>query len=526
MTIQDLFREAGVTPVRIEGDADVATMTMDSRRVRPGAMFVCMPPANAKSRDSNEFVPAAQAAGANSVLTYSVEGFDAARKLGLAAAMLPSDRYQDSLWKLAKVAFGNPSASMTVIGVTGTNGKTTTAWLIRDMLKALGVKAAYLGTLGFQLPDEDRELQNTTPFSIELNELLAEARDKGVEAIAMEISSHALAEKRVDGIEFDAAVFTNLTQDHLDFHGSMEAYEAAKLRLFTELPKQSGKRFVAAVNKDDDVGGRWVGFRGVSYVVGPPQVRFHRFGLTKPSEQPELGASAMDNDYRPSDVIVMGGWIESIGVDQIRLAISAGAAHSGVVSVPLGGSYNVENTMAAAAGMLALGFPLSAVRTTLSQVRPVPGRFEAVRNEAGIGILVDYAHTPDALEKLLDAVRPLTKGRVITVFGCGGDRDRTKRPKMAKAASERSDVTVVTSDNPRTEDPQSILNEVLTGIVPGCDSVAIIERREAIAHAVKIAKPGDVVVIAGKGHENYQIIGKTKYPMDDRDLARDALSRR
>ncbi|HWA84295.1 MAG TPA: Mur ligase family protein, partial [Fimbriimonadaceae bacterium] len=256
MTIHEIFGRSGVVPARIEGDAIATTMTMDSRRVRPGAMFVCMP---SKNTDSNAFIGAAQAAGASSVLTFSPEGFAETRRLGMSAALVSEDLYQDSLWKLCKVAFGNPSASMKVIGVTGTNGKTTTAWLIRDMLKSLGLKAAYLGTLGFQLPGEERELNNTTPFAIELNELLAEARDKGVEAIAMEVSSHALAEKRVDGIEFDAAVFTNLTQDHLDFHGTMAEYEAAKLRLFTELPRQSNKKFIGIVNADDPVGREWAG---------------------------------------------------------------------------------------------------------------------------------------------------------------------------------------------------------------------------------------------------------------------------
>ncbi|MFI5386471.1 MAG: UDP-N-acetylmuramoyl-L-alanyl-D-glutamate--2,6-diaminopimelate ligase [Fimbriimonadales bacterium] len=507
MTIQQLFQQASVAPARIEGEADVATMTMDSRRVKPGAMFVCMPPANANSRDSNEFVPAAQAAGATSVLTFSTEGFEEARALGLSAALLPSDQYQGSLWRLAKIAFGNPSASMKVIGVTGTNGKTTTAWLIRDMLKALGVKAAYLGTLGFQLPDEERELSNTTPFAIELNELLAEARDKGVEAIAMEVSSHALAEKRVDGVEFDAAVFTNLTQDHLDFHGSMEAYEAAKLRLFTDLPKQSNKRFVGIVNADDPVGRAWA-----------EKLPVGTFGIYRE-----------DNGW-----FSLAGEPIEVAVDHIRMELMSLGQADATLTAPLGGSYNVENLLSASAGLLALReatglFPksqtvLSLIAGLAVDVRPVPGRFEAVPNDAGIGILVDYAHTSDALEKLLDAVRPLTKGRIITVFGCGGDRDRTKRPKMAKAASERSDVTVVTSDNPRTEDPQAILNEVLTGIVPGRESVAIIDRREGIAHAIKIAKPGDVVVIAGKGHENYQIIGRTKHPMDDREMARAALA--
>lgn len=222
--------------------------------------------------------------------------------------------------------------------------------------------------------------------------------------------------------------------------------------------------------------------------------------------------------------------VDHVGVDHIQLSLEtcilAKQRTLPSVRVPLGGSYNVENTLSGCAGMLALGYSPDTLVEVLPHVRPVPGRFEAVPNEDGIGILVDYAHTPDALEKLLDAVRPLTQGRVITVFGCGGDRDRSKRPKMAKAVSQRSDVTVVTSDNPRTEDPQTIIDDILPGMAPGGESVTIIDRGEAIAHAVEIAKPGDVVVIAGKGHENYQIIGRTKHPMDDRELAREGLRRR
>lgn len=533
MTIQELFDGAGVIPARIEGAADVTTMTMDSRRAKPGAMFVCMPSSNT---DSNAYIPAAASLGAGSVLTFSRSGYSAARELGLSAALLGADMYQDSLWKLCKVAFGNPSASMKVIGVTGTNGKTTTAWLIRDMLKAMGLKAAYLGTLGFQLPGEERELQNTTPFAIELNELLAEARDKGVEAIAMEVSSHALAERRVDGIEFDAAVFTNLTQDHLDFHGSMEAYEAAKLRLFTELPMQSTKEFIGAFNMDapgnyerflkvnDQIETILYGVDGEGWeLMGKPvEIAVDRILI----ELFDMDLHLFDAKQQPLDFAPKPDdeWLE--------------------VQVSLGGAYNVENIMSAIAAMEALGFTIRDLISAgaFESVRPVPGRFEAVPNKAGIGILVDYAHTPDALEKLLDAVRPLTKGRIITVFGCGGDRDRTKRPKMAKAASERSDLTVVTSDNPRTEDPVAIVDEVASGIVGDVDwshvlgrdaqdthgrdarATVIIDRREAVAYAIGIAKPGDVVVIAGKGHENYQIIGRTKHPMDDRELAREGLA--
>jgi UDP-N-acetylmuramoyl-L-alanyl-D-glutamate--2,6-diaminopimelate ligase len=381
---------------------------------------------------------------------------------------------------------------MKVVGVTGTNGKTTTAWLLRDMMVALGERAGYLGTLGLQVPGEERELSNTTPFAVELYELLDEIHRKRVDSLAIEISSHALFERRSDGIEFNAGVFTNLTQDHLDFHGSMEAYAESKHRLFTQLPAQTDKRFVAAFNIDDPVGARWsVEHNGPSVTYG-------------------LKGEA-DMVVRPLEV----------KVDRLRLKLEYRGEIE--VEVPLGGNFNVSNCMSAAAGMLALGYDLGAIEKALPKVRPVPGRFEAVPNNRGIGILVDYAHTADALEKLLDSVRELKPKRVITVFGCGGDRDRTKRPKMARTASERSEVTIVTSDNPRTEDPAAIIEEVKVGIVAGKESVAIVDRREAISHAIHLSEPGDVVVIAGKGHENYQIIGRTKHPMDDREIAKGAL---
>ncbi len=541
MTVRDLFTQAGVTLDRLEGDAEVVGMVMDSRRAKLGSMFVAMP---SKNSDANAHIPAAHVGGSTSVLTFSSEGFETARKLGMSAALLAEDRYQDSLWRLAKIAFGNPSASMKIIGVTGTNGKTTVAWLIRDMLTALGVRAGYLGTLGFQIPGEERELQNTTPFAIELNELLAESRDKGVEAIAMEVSSHALAEKRVDGVEFDVGVFTNLTQDHLDFHGTMEEYEAAKLRLFTELPLQSNKEFQAAVNIDDPAGFRLSA--KMREALGRPKAERlpFQFGM----EGPQLKAE-----------------VETIAVDHITLKLRdwdrRRPPFSSSIRVPVGGTYNVENTLAASSSIRCLGYSMDSLEYALPRVRPVPGRFEPVPNDAGISILVDYAHTPDAIEKLLDTVRDILDGskiqnpksKILTVFGCGGDRDKAKRPLMAKAASERSDVTVITSDNPRTEDPLQIIQAVAAGIDDDVDwsrvaagipipnpfplpaqtsgkekgrAIVILDRGEAISYAIKVAQPGDVVVIAGKGHENYQIIGRTKVPMDDRELARKGLAAR
>lgn len=519
MTLSSLLLESGAKSIATSGDAEITSITQDSREAKPGSLFVCNP---GTTNDSHAFIASAKENGAVAAVVWSPEGLRLAEINGLAGIQLPKDRIQfnDGICRLCNTFFGYPTRSMKMVGVTGTNGKTTTAWLIRDMLTALGLKAGYLGTLGFQIPGEERELGNTTPYPVELWSLLAEARDKGVEAMAIEVSSHALAEHRCEFVEFDAGVFTNLTQDHLDFHGSMEEYEAAKLRLFTELPLQTEKSFVGAINEDDPVGNRWlssVSDPKIAFRRGEDHRVFDEDGLQEAGETVEGG------------LIKLIGRAVNVSVSSIEIQFFSqgnGADHTEPFTYPLGGDYNVENGLAASAGLFALGFTLDGVKFSLPSVRPVPGRFEAVPNDIGIGILVDYAHTPDALEKLLDAVRPLTKGRVITVFGCGGDRDRTKRPKMAKAASERSDITVVTSDNPRTEDPQSILDEVLTGIVAGRESIDIIDRREAIAHAIKIAQPGDVVVIAGKGHENYQIIGRTKVPMDDRLMAKEALEAR
>ncbi len=582
MRFQDTFTQAGVEPSRIEGDAEVARWTTDSRQVGRGDCFVCMPSDNT---DSHQFLGGAREAGAVAAVVHSEAGFTLARSFGLATAFIepgtqpllegptssetPEQRirrttgqFSDALWRLAKVAFGDPSSKLIVFGVTGTNGKTTTAWLIRDIMNLLGVPCAYIGTLGFGLPhlplsssgerglgceghwdEELRPLANTTPFTIELNAMLAEAVARGCKAVAMEVSSHALAERRSEGVEFDVAVFTNLSQDHLDYHGSMEAYEAAKLRLFTHLPLSasdssrgegvggwgatsprlgglSGERGPrAVVNIDDPLGAKWIEEGALSWAQD--------FGFTR---------------YHRCDV---SGREISIGLDRIELEIDLRNDYSGqtqgeaIVEVPLGGGFNAMNVLAATSAVIAAGIHLDQLVEVLPHVRPVPGRFEPVPNDAGIGIIVDYAHTPDALDKLLETARPLTKGRIITVFGCGGDRDKSKRPLMAKAAERGSDIVVVTSDNPRTEDPDAIIADILAGLPtpqpPPLEDDSISrrggvwiepDRPAAVALAVKLAEPGDCVIIAGKGHENYQIIGRTKVPMDDRELAREGLKQR
>jgi UDP-N-acetylmuramoyl-L-alanyl-D-glutamate--2,6-diaminopimelate ligase len=486
-----LIESAGIVPDALEGDAEIVGISADSRKVEPGSLFICMPSENT---DSHRFIEGAVKSGAVAVLAHGTAGFVAARDAGAAAVLLTDEgnRFAELVWRISRFFYRNPTKSMKVIGVTGTNGKTTTAWLLRDLLQHQGLAAGYLGTLGFQIPGETRELPNTTPFAVDLYGMMDEARRAGVQALAMEVSSHALDQRRVDGIEFDAAVFTNLTQDHLDYHGTMERYAGAKFRLFAELGPMSCKNFRAAVNIDDPYGRVWATQLG-------PQV------FTYGSQDADLNGSPI-----------------SVSLEQIALKLESHGRQA-VAQIPLGGAFNVQNCLSATAGMLCLGYDIEAIAEALGSVRPVPGRFEPVPNAKGIGVIVDYAHTPDALEKLLDSVRELHPTRVVTVFGCGGDRDRTKRPKMAKAASERSDLVVITSDNPRTEDPSEIMREVERGLIPGVPTCSIVDRREAIACTVQRAKPGDVVVIAGKGHEDYQIIGRTKFPMDDREIAKEAL---
>lgn len=472
-------------------DPEITGIAYDSRDVRAGSLFVCMPSA---SRDTHEFLAPVQASGAAAALVHSAEGLRAAERLGLPALLVEprGTRFNFCLGRLCRIITGDPTARMRVLGVTGTNGKTTTAWMIRHALVNLGRRAAYLGTLGYQADGEMRILNNTTPFPAELWSLLAEAEQAGMTDFVMESSSHALYERRLAGVQYDVGIFTNLTQDHLDFHGTMEQYEAAKLLLFTEYAAASSKPFVATMNAKDPVGQKWSGelpCRTITY--GP--------------DGSELGMTA--RSVRVDGCDLTAGW----------------HGESCDFSLRLGGLYNVENAGSALSGLIALGHPLAESCSALSSVPPVPGRFESVPNEHGIGVLVDYAHTPDALDLLLRSVRALSPRRILCVFGCGGDRDRSKRPRMAAVVSEQSDVTIVTSDNPRTEDPQAILNDVVVGLKPGSEHVAIIDRREAIAHAISMAEPGDVVVIAGKGHEDYQIIGRTKFPMDDRLMARDAL---
>lgn len=491
--VSELVRIAGLLPaeVLIQGDPDVIGVTADSRAVQPGNLFVCMPSA---SRDTHSFLPEVARAGATAAVVHSSSAMKYAAGLGLAAIWVEprGSRFNFVVGHLCRAALGDPSAGMRVIGVTGTNGKTTTTWILQQALTALGRKAAYLGTLGYLGPDGIETGANTTPFPVELWNLLDRAKRAGITDFVLEASSHALQERRMAGVNLDAGVYLNLSQDHLDFHGSMEHYATAKKLLFTEWAAFSNKPFVGVINQDDERGAEWLR---------------------------ELPCRTFAFGGLDADLVAVP---TTIAVDHVDLGLQMGDEMHEGVRIPLGGAFNAENGTAALATLVALGYSINEAKGALASVKPSPGRFEPIANEKGFAVLVDYAHTPDALSQLLRTVRELTEGRIITVFGCGGDRDRSKRPKMAQAACSLSDQVVVTSDNPRTEDPVRIFADIKAGLSGNYEAVE--DRKKAIFRAIELANPGDVVVIAGKGHEDYQIIGRTKIHLDDREIAREALA--
>jgi UDP-N-acetylmuramoyl-L-alanyl-D-glutamate--2,6-diaminopimelate ligase len=465
-----------------------AGVTHDSRRVAAGAVFVALRGRNA---DGVEFVPQAIASGAAAIVAEQPPASDVA---------VPWVVVKDARRAMAYLAaefFGHPSREMRVVGVTGTNGKTTTSYLINAMFEAAGIPCGLMGTVTYRVGDRSFDATRTTPEATEVQELLRQMASAGSGACVMEVSSHALALRRVDGTQFAAGVFTNLTRDHLDFHENMEAYFAAKRRLFEMLPADAP----ALINADD--------------ARAPALIEASALPLTYGINKPA--------DVSPGPLSFS---LEGLNFD-IRLPQGTVRVRSNLVGKP-----NVYNILAAAGTTAALGVPLDAIEEGLRRLPGVPGRFEVVsRSGDDITVVVDYAHTDDALRNLLETARPMAAHRLITVFGAGGDRDRTKRPLMGLVAARLSDVVVITSDNPRSEDPARIIDEVKRGAEPEtrqsrAEVLTIVDRREAIVQAVRSASAGDVVLIAGKGHEKYQEIGARIHPFDDVALAREALESR
>lgn len=492
LKLSELLTLAGVAGELTGGDPQVSGIAEDSRRVEPGQVFVAT---RGVRSDSHLFISDAVELGAVAVVCEQ----PVAPYPGVAILRVADSR--DALGRLAHAFAGNPSKDMLVIGVTGTNGKTTSTYVLESLLLAAGYNVGVLGTIEYRFAGQRLEAANTTPSAPQLARIFSQMKDAGVNAVALEVSSHAAHQRRISGIEFDGCVFTNITQDHLDYHGSMEEYAAAKLEIFTDFLQRSSKQRpgapVAILNIDDA-----------------------RIAALRDQIPGHVKTIAMDQpaDYQARDIRFSSSSTSfKVAMGQTEIDLST----------HLVGRYNVMNVLGAVAVTHSLGLPLEPIRDGLAALDVVPGRLETVREGQDFLVLVDYAHTPDALERVLENARQMTDKRVIVVFGCGGDRDPGKRPLMGQAAAELADVVVVTSDNPRTENPARIIDHVLQGAEksskPGGQLTVLEDRRAAIAYAIDLAEAGDVVVIAGKGHEDYQILGTEKVHFDDREEARKFL---
>ncbi len=452
---------------------EVKAIKYDSRAVEEGDLFVCV---SGFQTDGHKYAKSAVEKGASVIVAeHMAEGMD---KDGLTVIITENTR--KALALISAAYYDYPSEKMNVIGVTGTNGKTTTTYLIKTILDRLGYKTGVVGTIGNMIGDKKIHTERTTPESLELQELFSEMADDGVTHAIMEVSSHSLALDRVAGVKYSTAVFTNLTQDHLDFHKTMDNYMKAKGILFSMAEK-------SVINMDDEAG---------KYMKSVAAGKVMTTGIDHE-----------DADLRAENI--------SITADGVNYTLDyEGKQYPVKLNIP--GRFSIYNSLGAIGACLLNGISMDDIIEGLSINKGVAGRFQSIPNDLGITAIVDYAHTPDGLVNILDTAHEFAKGRIITVFGCGGDRDRTKRPLMAEAVGKRSDFAIITSDNPRTEDPKTILDDTEVGIIPTkCPYHKIIDRREAINEAIRMAKEGDVVIVAGKGHEDYQIFADRTIHFDD-----------
>ncbi len=476
-------------------DSEVKGLSTNSLACQPGDLFIGMPGTRV---DGGEFWSGAIAAGAIAAIVSPVAARKALSNPAGAsnACIIPAENMSQVCAQIAATFYHHPAQTLKLVGVTGTNGKTTTTHLIEFFLSRAQKSPALLGTLYTRWQGYQHTAAHTTPFAVELQKQLADAIDAGCDYGVMEVSSHALAQGRVQGCTFEVGVFTNLTQDHLDYHADMEEYFAAKALLFNS----DYLKGLAVINLDDAYGKRLISAR--------PEAKTWSY-------------STQDScaDLWTSDL--------SYGAASVSGVLHTPQGDTQFMS-PLVGQFNLENLLAAVGAVLHLGLDLEAIAAALPQFGGVPGRMEQVQlsPDQDISVIVDYAHTPDSLENMLKAARPFIPGQMICVFGCGGDRDRTKRPQMGQIAADLADVVYVTSDNPRTEDPQRILEDVVAGIPEAVKPVVMGDRAAAIRAAILNAKPGDGVLIAGKGHEDYQILGTEKIHFDDREQAKAALTER
>lgn len=468
---------------KIIGDdkVQITSIEHDSRKVSAGSLFVCMEGAHF---DGHKFISQAKNSGAVAILTNHAD---------IQAEDISVLAVPDMLNALAVIVpyfYDYPAKKMRVIGVTGTNGKTTTTYLIREILKSAGYKVGLIGTIQMLIGEEVFPMHNTTPNVIDLQNIFMNMLAKNVDYVVMEVSSHALAENRIAGIEFDCAIFTNLTQDHLDYHKTMENYKLTKAKLFEIVSRSGSKQNKSAIINLDDAAS--------SEMLNHASCKKITYGIEK------------NSDLQAENISIRAdGMNFTVGDMNFNLHIT--------------GNFNIYNTLAAIGACLAEKISPDKIISALENFKSVPGRFERIFADTDFSIIVDYAHTPDGVKNVLQTARQITKNKIITVFGCGGDRDKTKRPIMGKIVAELSDIVIVTSDNPRTENPEDILRDIEVGITNKTYE-KIVDRRTAIFRAVELAKAGDVILILGKGHENYQILKDKTIHFDDREIALEAIT--
>lgn len=455
-------------------DREISDVTDKTMKISDGCAFVCVKGARF---DGHSFAKDAVSQGAKAVIVTT--------DMGLKEQVLVENS-REAYAVMCRNLCGNSASKLTIIGITGTNGKTTTAFVIKDILSGLGIKSGLIGTVKNMVGDKEFHTELTTPDPYDMHALFKMMVDEGIEYCVMETSSQAFHQMRLAGIHFKTGIFTNLTQDHLDYHGTIEEYMACKKTLFRNCD-------IAIINADDEAG---------AYMTEGVEVDTECYGIDNScsykAENVELFADRVEYDLSDEHV---------------------------VFHIP--GGFSVYNSLAAIAGVCSLGFEFGDVVESISSAGSVKGRLELLKTNTEYGIIIDYAHTPDGLEKALNAVRGFTTGRVITLFGCGGDRDKTKRPKMGRMATDLSDIVVVTTDNQRTEDPEEIIKEILIGTVGSkAEVVSVLDRTEAIRYAMSIAKKGDTILLAGKGHETYQIIGKERIHYDEREVVAEILKER
>lgn len=480
MKLRELIKNLSIIEMNADAELEISGVSYDSRKTEKGDMFVAI---RGFEADGHKFIPKAVENGAAVILCEEKPSCD-----------IPYVLVSDSRYGLAIVSrdfFGDPASEMTMIGITGTSGKTSSSYLIKHMLESkLDAKVGLIGTNGNMIGDELLHTEHTTPESYELHKLFRHMADSGCTHVVMEVSSHSLTLERVAGIYFDVALYTNLSQDHLDFHGTMEEYAAAKRKLFSMCS-------LGCFNLDD----AWADFMrdGASCRT-----------MTFSTEKNE--ADLVAKDIR-------------LTADGVRFASVSGDEIS-ITKLGIPGMFSVYNALGTMSVGLALGLSLADCSDAMSSAKGVKGRLEIVPTGRDFSVVIDYSHKPDALEKVLKTLKPVTRGRLIALFGCGGDRDKLKRPIMGRIAADNADLVVVTSDNPRTEDPDEIIREIVAGMKDKRTPTKVIcDRREAIAWAIDNAAPGDVLLLAGKGHEDYQVVGHEKHHMDEREIVSDCLKK-